>query len=107
MVELSGPGRGGPSVSSLLEDLYVQAGICKDWGLIRYISGILRKTVEVLAEVRIVRTWSALVVSVSLHPRLLPSVDVRWTLALDFLDAFIVLFCHLVLGIVVSHVLVI
>uniref|UniRef100_A0A8C5AP53 Phosphorylase b kinase regulatory subunit n=1 Tax=Gadus morhua TaxID=8049 RepID=A0A8C5AP53_GADMO len=50
VVELSGPGRGGPSVSSLLEDLYVQAGICKDWGLIRYISGILRKRVEVLAE---------------------------------------------------------
>uniref|UniRef100_A0A8C2WD08 Phosphorylase b kinase regulatory subunit n=1 Tax=Cyclopterus lumpus TaxID=8103 RepID=A0A8C2WD08_CYCLU len=37
-------------VRSLLEELYVQAGACKEWGLIRYISGILRKRVEVLAE---------------------------------------------------------
>ncbi|XP_061596579.1 phosphorylase b kinase regulatory subunit alpha, liver isoform isoform X4 [Cololabis saira] len=50
VVELSGPGQGGVSVSSLLEELYVQAGACKEWGLIRYISGILRKRVEVLAE---------------------------------------------------------
>ncbi|XP_053177770.1 phosphorylase b kinase regulatory subunit alpha, liver isoform isoform X2 [Scomber japonicus] len=49
-VELSGPGQGGVSVHSLLEELYVQAGACKEWGLIRYISGILRKRVEVLAE---------------------------------------------------------
>uniref|UniRef100_A0A8C2WFL9 Phosphorylase b kinase regulatory subunit n=1 Tax=Cyclopterus lumpus TaxID=8103 RepID=A0A8C2WFL9_CYCLU len=40
----------GASVRSLLEELYVQAGACKEWGLIRYISGILRKRVEVLAE---------------------------------------------------------
>lgn len=51
LVELSGPGQGGVSVRSLLEELYVQAGACKEWGLIRYISGILRKRVEVLAEV--------------------------------------------------------
>lgn len=50
-MELSGPGQGGVSVRSLLEELYVQAGACKEWGLIRYISGILRKRVEVLAEV--------------------------------------------------------
>ena len=50
-VELSGPGQGGVSVRALLEELYVQAGACKEWGLIRYISGILRKRVEVLAEV--------------------------------------------------------
>lgn len=50
-VELSGVGQGGVSVRSLLEELYVQAGACKEWGLIRYISGILRKRVEVLAEV--------------------------------------------------------
>uniref|UniRef100_A0A673ATW7 Phosphorylase b kinase regulatory subunit n=1 Tax=Sphaeramia orbicularis TaxID=375764 RepID=A0A673ATW7_9TELE len=43
-------GRGGVSVRALLEELYVQAGTCKEWGLIRYISGILRKRVEVLAE---------------------------------------------------------
>lgn len=51
LVELSGPGQGGFSVRSLLEELYVQAGACKEWGLVRYISGILRKRVEVLAEV--------------------------------------------------------
>lgn len=50
LVELSGPGQGGVSVRALLEELYVQAGACKEWGLIRYISGILRKRVEVLAE---------------------------------------------------------
>ncbi|XP_062267767.1 phosphorylase b kinase regulatory subunit alpha, liver isoform isoform X1 [Platichthys flesus] len=50
LVELSGPGQGGMSVRSLLEELYVQAGASKEWGLIRYISGILRKRVEVLAE---------------------------------------------------------
>lgn len=50
-MELSGPGQGGVSVRCLLEELYVQAGVCKEWGLIRYISGILRKRVEVLAEV--------------------------------------------------------
>ncbi|KAJ3592869.1 hypothetical protein NHX12_005207, partial [Muraenolepis orangiensis] len=49
-VEVWGPGQGGPSVCSLLEELYVQAGACKEWGLIRYISGILHKRVEVLAE---------------------------------------------------------
>uniref|UniRef100_A0AAQ5XI82 Phosphorylase b kinase regulatory subunit n=1 Tax=Amphiprion ocellaris TaxID=80972 RepID=A0AAQ5XI82_AMPOC len=41
---------GGVSVRCLLEELYVQAGACKEWGLIRYISGILHKRVEVLAE---------------------------------------------------------
>lgn len=51
LVELSGPGQGGVSVHTLLEELYIQAGACKEWGLIRYISGILRKRVEVLAEV--------------------------------------------------------
>uniref|UniRef100_A0A8D3ARR4 Phosphorylase b kinase regulatory subunit n=1 Tax=Scophthalmus maximus TaxID=52904 RepID=A0A8D3ARR4_SCOMX len=48
--ELSRPGQGGISVRSLLEELYVQAGACKEWGVIRYTSGILRKRVEVLAE---------------------------------------------------------
>ncbi|KAK1891539.1 Phosphorylase b kinase regulatory subunit alpha liver isoform [Dissostichus eleginoides] len=50
LVELSGQGQGGVSVRSLLEELYEQAGSSKEWGLIRYISGILRKRVEVLAE---------------------------------------------------------
>lgn len=51
LVELSGPGQGSVSVRTLLEELYIQAGACKEWGLIRYISGVLRKRVEVLAEV--------------------------------------------------------
>ncbi|CAM4731784.1 unnamed protein product [Leuciscus chuanchicus] len=48
VVNLSG--QGDASVRSLLEELYVRAGACKEWGLIRYISGILKKRVEVLAE---------------------------------------------------------
>lgn len=57
-MELSGPGQGGVSVRSLLEELYVEAGACKEWGLIRYISGILRKRVEVLAEVSVLgKRW--------------------------------------------------
>lgn len=50
LVELSGPGQGGATVRALLEELYVQAGASREWGLIRYISGILHKRVEVLAE---------------------------------------------------------
>ncbi|XP_061669820.1 phosphorylase b kinase regulatory subunit alpha, liver isoform isoform X2 [Syngnathoides biaculeatus] len=50
LVEVSGPGHGWVSVRTLLEELYVEAGGCKEWGLIRYISGILRKRVEVLSE---------------------------------------------------------
>lgn len=50
LVEVSGPGQGGVSVQSLFEELYKEAGSCKEWGLIRYISGILKKRVEVLAE---------------------------------------------------------
>ncbi|KAK1806116.1 hypothetical protein P4O66_012821 [Electrophorus voltai] len=47
-VHMSGPGRA--TVRSLLEELYAKAGASKEWGLIRYISGILKKRVEVLAE---------------------------------------------------------
>nr|XP_055039925.1 phosphorylase b kinase regulatory subunit alpha, liver isoform isoform X1 [Misgurnus anguillicaudatus] len=43
-------GQGEVTVHSLLEELYVRAGTCKEWGLIRYISGIMKKRVEVLAE---------------------------------------------------------
>lgn len=50
MVNISG--QKGVTVRTLLEELYVKAGVCKEWGLIRYISGILKKKVEVLAEVR-------------------------------------------------------
>ncbi|XP_054609286.1 phosphorylase b kinase regulatory subunit alpha, skeletal muscle isoform isoform X2 [Dunckerocampus dactyliophorus] len=38
----------GPTVRLLLTDLYEKAGELKDWGLIRMISGILRKKVEEL-----------------------------------------------------------
>ncbi|XP_059385681.1 phosphorylase b kinase regulatory subunit alpha, liver isoform-like isoform X2 [Carassius carassius] len=48
VVNLSGEGQA--TVRSLLEELYVRAGSLKEWGLIRYISGILKKRVEVLAE---------------------------------------------------------
>uniref|UniRef100_A0AAY4C8D6 Phosphorylase b kinase regulatory subunit n=1 Tax=Denticeps clupeoides TaxID=299321 RepID=A0AAY4C8D6_9TELE len=48
MVNLSG--QSGVTVHSLLEEIYIKAGSSKEWGLIRYISGILRKRVEVLAE---------------------------------------------------------
>uniref|UniRef100_W5ML05 Phosphorylase b kinase regulatory subunit n=1 Tax=Lepisosteus oculatus TaxID=7918 RepID=W5ML05_LEPOC len=44
------PGQSGVTVHSLLNELYGKAGSCKEWGLIRYISGMLRKRVEVLAE---------------------------------------------------------
>ncbi|XP_036396650.1 phosphorylase b kinase regulatory subunit alpha, liver isoform isoform X1 [Megalops cyprinoides] len=48
--EVDLPGQGGATVRSLLEELYIKAGKCREWGLIRYISGILHKKVEVLAE---------------------------------------------------------
>ncbi|KAL2087760.1 hypothetical protein ACEWY4_016588 [Coilia grayii] len=50
VVNLSGQHCGGATVRGLLEELYVKAGACKEWGLIRYISGMLHKRVEVLAE---------------------------------------------------------
>lgn len=40
------------TVHNLLSELYGKAGLNQEWGLIRYISGLLRKKVEVLAEVR-------------------------------------------------------
>ncbi|KAG5833307.1 phosphorylase b kinase regulatory subunit alpha, liver isoform isoform X1 [Anguilla rostrata] len=43
-------GQGEVTVRSLLEELYVRAGKNREWGLIRYISGVLHKRVEVLAE---------------------------------------------------------
>ncbi|XP_028935529.1 phosphorylase b kinase regulatory subunit alpha, liver isoform isoform X2 [Ornithorhynchus anatinus] len=43
-------GQAGVTVHSLLGELYCKAGLNKEWGLIRYISGMLRKKVEVLAE---------------------------------------------------------
>ncbi|XP_043929002.1 phosphorylase b kinase regulatory subunit alpha, liver isoform isoform X2 [Protopterus annectens] len=38
------------TVRSLLMELYGKAGMCQEWGLIRHISGLLKKKVEVLAE---------------------------------------------------------
>ncbi|XP_033867540.2 phosphorylase b kinase regulatory subunit alpha, liver isoform isoform X1 [Acipenser ruthenus] len=43
-------GQYGVTVHCLLSELYCQAGINQEWGLIRYISGMLHKRVEVLAE---------------------------------------------------------
>ncbi|XP_042313110.1 phosphorylase b kinase regulatory subunit alpha, liver isoform isoform X5 [Sceloporus undulatus] len=43
-------GQGGVTVHCLLNELYSKAGLNQEWGLIRYISGILKKRVEVLAE---------------------------------------------------------
>ncbi|XP_072470309.1 phosphorylase b kinase regulatory subunit alpha, liver isoform isoform X1 [Notamacropus eugenii] len=43
-------GQHGVTVHSLLSELYRKAGLNKEWGLIRYISGLLKKKVEVLAE---------------------------------------------------------
>uniref|UniRef100_A0A8B9Q3J8 Phosphorylase b kinase regulatory subunit n=1 Tax=Apteryx owenii TaxID=8824 RepID=A0A8B9Q3J8_APTOW len=43
-------GQYGVTVHCLLNELYKKAGLNQEWGLIRYISGILKKRVEVLAE---------------------------------------------------------
>ncbi|XP_014646626.1 PREDICTED: phosphorylase b kinase regulatory subunit alpha, liver isoform isoform X3 [Ceratotherium simum simum] len=43
-------GQHGVTVHTLLSELYGKAGLNQEWGLIRYISGLLRKKVEVLAE---------------------------------------------------------
>uniref|UniRef100_A0A8C5TAH8 Phosphorylase b kinase regulatory subunit n=1 Tax=Malurus cyaneus samueli TaxID=2593467 RepID=A0A8C5TAH8_9PASS len=43
-------GHCGVTVHCLLNELYRKAGLQQEWGLIRYISGILKKKVEVLAE---------------------------------------------------------
>ncbi|XP_051840364.1 phosphorylase b kinase regulatory subunit alpha, liver isoform isoform X4 [Antechinus flavipes] len=43
-------GQHGVTVHNLLNELYRKAGLNKEWGLIRYISGLLKKKVEVLAE---------------------------------------------------------
>ncbi|NXS89991.1 KPB1 kinase, partial [Erpornis zantholeuca] len=40
----------GPTVKELLTELYVRVGDTRQWALIRYISGILRKKVEALDE---------------------------------------------------------
>lgn len=45
-------GQHGVTVHNLLSELYGKAGLNQEWGLIRYISGLLKKKVEVLAEVR-------------------------------------------------------
>lgn len=42
----------GCTVGSLLGDLYEKAGDLKQWGLIRMISGMLKKKVEELDSVR-------------------------------------------------------
>lgn len=41
----------GPTVKELLTELYMRVGDTRQWALIRYISGILKKKVEALDEV--------------------------------------------------------
>lgn len=41
----------GPTVEELLTELYMRVGNTRQWALIRYISGILKKKVEALDEV--------------------------------------------------------
>ncbi|XP_041067605.1 phosphorylase b kinase regulatory subunit alpha, liver isoform-like isoform X2 [Carcharodon carcharias] len=43
-------GQNCATVQSLMTELYSKAGQNRDWGLIRYISGMLRKRIEILAE---------------------------------------------------------
>lgn len=49
----------GPTVKELLTELYVRVGDTRQWALIRYISGILKKKVEALDEVTTVRPASS------------------------------------------------
>uniref|UniRef100_A0A8C2CA31 Phosphorylase b kinase regulatory subunit n=1 Tax=Cyprinus carpio TaxID=7962 RepID=A0A8C2CA31_CYPCA len=67
IVNLSGQGEA--TVRSLLEELYVRAGACKEWGLIRYISGILKKRVEVLSCTDLISHHKQLTVGLPPEPR--------------------------------------
>uniref|UniRef100_A0A8C1V8L9 Phosphorylase b kinase regulatory subunit n=1 Tax=Cyprinus carpio TaxID=7962 RepID=A0A8C1V8L9_CYPCA len=67
VVNLSGEGE--VTVRSLLEELYVRAGSCKEWGLIRYISGILKKRVEVLSCTDLISHHKQLTVGLPPEPR--------------------------------------
>lgn len=49
----------GPTVKELLTELYVRVGDTRQWALIRYISGILKKKVEALDEVTAVQPASS------------------------------------------------
>lgn len=49
----------GPTVKELLTELYVRVGDTRQWALIRYISGILKKKVEALDEVTTVQPASS------------------------------------------------
>lgn len=54
----------GPTVKELLTELYVRVGETRQWALIRYISGILKKKVEALDEVTAVQLASNRLTSV-------------------------------------------
>lgn len=51
---------GGATVRELLGELYGKVGELRHWGLIRSISGLLRKKVEALDEVRRRSIWGHL-----------------------------------------------
>ena len=64
----------GSTVQTLLTDLYEKVGELKLWGLIRMISGMLRKKVEELDSVRSHRdTFLYLVNNLEIHFLLIPS----------------------------------
>ncbi|MBW04728.1 Phosphorylase b kinase regulatory subunit alpha, liver isoform, partial [Eschrichtius robustus] len=62
-------GQHGVTVHNLLSELYGKAGLNQEWGLIRYISGLLKKKVEVLAE--------EIVVYLAMYVRAQPSLFVE------------------------------
>ncbi|GAB1303249.1 Phosphorylase b kinase regulatory subunit alpha, liver isoform [Apodemus speciosus] len=60
-------GQHGVTVHSLLSELYGKAGLNQEWSLIRYISGLLRKKVEVLAETYQAINETKALISTSCH----------------------------------------
>lgn len=61
-------GQHGVTVYNLLSELYGKAGLNQEWALIRYISGLLKKKVEVLAEVSVPKWAGPMVFSSYPHP---------------------------------------
>lgn len=80
-------GQCGITVHCLLSELYSKAGLNQEWGLIRYISGILRKRVEVLAEVQ--SKLDILVYTLYLEENMPWSSDVYMLMVGSVLDFFI------------------
>lgn len=62
-------GQPGATVKDLLTELYVNVGATRQWALIRYISGILKKKVEALDEVRTGHRGRALIPGLACEKR--------------------------------------